>query len=44
MAGLIAAPDTISPTDIPHAKEAAAETDNPGKAMREGKKIARRLV
>jgi len=44
LAGMIAAPDTTSPTDKPHAKEYSREADNPSQAMRDGKKIARRIV
>jgi hypothetical protein len=44
LAGIIAAPGTTSPTDKPHAKEYSRESDNPGQAMREGRRIARRIV
>jgi hypothetical protein len=44
LAGILAAPNTTSPTDLPHAKATAATTPNPAKAMREGKKIARRKL
>lgn len=44
LSGIIAAPDTTSPTDKPHARAYAAESDNPRRAMREGKAIARRIV
>lgn len=44
LAGLIAAPNTTSPTDKPHAKEYAREADNPRQAMRKGRSIARREI
>jgi hypothetical protein len=44
LAGLIAAPETTSPTDKPHAKAHAKEANNPSEAMRKGKQIARRHV
>jgi hypothetical protein len=44
LAGLIAAPDTTSPTDKPDAKAYAKESDNRSAAMRKGKSIARRIV
>lgn len=44
LAGIIAAPDTTSPTDKPHAKAYSREADNPSQAMRDGKKIACKIL
>lgn len=44
VAGIMAAPSTDSPTDMPHARAVARGAPNPGKAMREGRRIARRYI
>lgn len=44
LAGVMAAPSTTSPTDMPHAKAISKTTHRPGETMRQGRKIARRTL